>query len=330
MRKFKETNPGGSEQENDFLDIKSTTGVDDLAVLNENKIEGEQIIVSLEKAREIMGDHFFGPDQVERAFDMEVKNIPDIPYRSEVLKKAADLGAFLNLRVDTMRHGESSTMQNLETSFNSAYRFESTDIVDFKQEPFFTKEHPNLEWKLVFENYISQAWEYHLDNELVNRKIQKADPDKPKRLREQAFITSQGKNYFYSTLQIYKVLGMLDMLSEKEKNEFPNEQDLIKKLNQISDQVVFDWRSGNGYEGGNWREIAKQLANLSINKHRRTAAEHAYDNILEGKASGNSPYGDSSRSFLSDGRLVVIGGNQIHAAPHPGYEFPYYGTAIQL
>jgi hypothetical protein len=259
---------------------------------------------SIEKAEQVMGDRFYGPKRVEEAFDIKVERVPDIPYNLETLKEAAELGASLILRVDSDQHGNPLTIKSMKMRHKIRNNIEGGEIIDVEQEPFFTKDHPKLEWKIVIENYIF----------------------------------AQGKNYFASTLLIYKFIKAIGALSEKEKKDFPTEEKLTEFLDGLSKQVVFDWKGGNGYGGNNnWREISKKLANLEINKnHRRKAVESFYDRILKTETSNEkiriNDY-DSTCTLSSDNRLVLANFNGVknflREGPHPGYEFLFYSTAVQ-
>ncbi|MFA5431865.1 MAG: hypothetical protein WC319_03220 [Candidatus Paceibacterota bacterium] len=298
MNKFEDPNCVFPEQESLLVSADGGSLGNKEAESKENK---EEKITSFEQAAEIMGDRFFGPERIKTYMNIDVKDVPEIPYSPETLKQAVVSGANLILRIDSDNNGNTLTMEELQKKL----RFKGgSNSLGFLQEKFYKNDHPNAEWKIVLERL------------------------------------SLGKNYFQSTLDIYKYLEKINFLSEDEKKEFPSEQSLIDYFNQLNEQVIFDWRGGNGYDGANnWREISKKLANIKVNKaHRRTPVETLYDRLLDSGETLKSSDAifsftpdtyDSSNTLSSDSRLLVTNGQRIEFGPHPGYEFLRYGTAVQ-
>jgi len=189
-----------------------------------SKVE-KATITSLERAKEIMGHNFFGPEKVKERFNIDVDNVPEIPYTPKELNEAMEKGGSLVLRIDSDNDGKPLTIEIISDRIKNIV--DEKSIADFKQEAFLTKEHPNLEWKIVAEDYIC----------------------------------ARGRNYFYGTLEIYRYLNSIDALTEKEKEEYPSEQEIVKYFDeQLNKQISFNWEDGNGYgDNNNWREISKQL-----------------------------------------------------------------------
>ena len=90
------------------------------------------------------------------------------------------------------------------------------------------------------------------------------------------------------------------MLSDEEKEECTD--DVLKELQDMLDK---DWEK-------NWKEVAKRLSELMINKnHRRTPAEIIYDWILQFKNKKDrgilEKNWDWSNTLSSSGGLVDLG-----------------------
>lgn len=85
-----------------------------------NGLLKEEIFISPEIAKRIMGSDYFGPEAVEEAFGfkMDDKDIPAIPFNKWELKKAKELGQFLILRGYGIRRDISSVFKNVFFHFN--------------------------------------------------------------------------------------------------------------------------------------------------------------------------------------------------------------------
>lgn len=75
--------------------------------------------ISLEKAKEIMGDNFINPLKMENDLSMyfeKSEDIPEVPYSSqELMNKKNDY--YLILGVDTLKDGSKVTIRNLRNIF---------------------------------------------------------------------------------------------------------------------------------------------------------------------------------------------------------------------
>ncbi len=71
--------------------------------------------VELKMAEKIMGDQFYGPEEIEKAFKFKVDKdkISEMPYGPAELKKAKELGERLVLRISEDGEGNTMTMEHL-------------------------------------------------------------------------------------------------------------------------------------------------------------------------------------------------------------------------
>jgi len=148
--------------------------------------------VKFKEAREILGQDALGPEEVKNAFGIELKpeQIPDIPYSKEDLEKAKQLGEMLVLRVDKAPDGEPLTMKKINELLIDEFEEKGKGKILYntdwyKNEDFFTKDTPKLEWKLVSKEPIpdSTSKDYfkqtkHLRDHLVkNGFLKETDPE---------------------------------------------------------------------------------------------------------------------------------------------------------
>ncbi|MDO8507938.1 MAG: hypothetical protein Q7S53_05250 [bacterium] len=80
----------------------------------------EKVGISLEKAKEIMGEDFLGPEAVENTFGikLEESDIPRIPFSEKDIERAKLFDQFLILRVDKSRNGFGLTVGEMERSIS--------------------------------------------------------------------------------------------------------------------------------------------------------------------------------------------------------------------
>ena len=236
--------------------------------------------LDLSLARELLGKDVFGPEEVQKAFGIEIHpdQIPPIPYSYEQLEKAKELHEMLVLRVDKDSQGKPLTMQNMsEIVIKKIGATEDKILYDqktagqpnledscwYKDQPFFTAETSKLEWKLISKTIIPE---------------------------------STSKNYTEQTRRLRDYL---------ETNQLATKQE----LDECSDQKLQELEALSKTE--NWQEAAKQLSELLINQnHRRSAVEAFYDTLLAFDVNDErllENIYDSTNSRSSDGYLVDFG-----------------------
>jgi hypothetical protein len=117
-------------------------------------------ISGFSEARGIMGNDFFGPDEIKNAlgYDLDKDSIPNIPFSKEELERAKANGEFLIFYASDTIHHQPITMQRLNLHSKPA----TTpgigkvlyDTTWYKDEAFFTTETPRSAWKLVTKEVI--------------------------------------------------------------------------------------------------------------------------------------------------------------------------------
>ncbi|RJP47121.1 MAG: hypothetical protein C4584_00770 [Armatimonadetes bacterium] len=202
--------------------------------------------VSVERAKSIMGNEFFGAEAIDKAFDIKIlpRDIPPVPFSPEELETAKELGQFLILRLDRDSSG-SLTMQKMQRIVQPKFdsRSKGKILYDpswYSSEDFFTKDVPKARWVLVTKEVIPN---------------------------------STSKNYLNQTQEIADYLknqvfrgGVLP----KEYQEAIAEFESQKKA--ISDIIADDSK---------WRDAADKLAALKLNKiTRQTPVEALYDVLV--------------------------------------------------
>jgi hypothetical protein len=261
-----------------------------VVISTEKKMDGT-VQEQMDMAREVMSDDFFGFQEVEKAFGIEMKpeEIPEIPFSKEELEKARELNQFLVLRADKAPDGKPLSLQKI----NEILKGKVTDGSKFlysddgkggikgdawyKNEEFIKDETPRLAWALVSKevipnstskNYLQQT------EELVNY------------IKSSVFSAKGGSASGGK--------GDIPVVYQDAIDEFEKEKDGIEKI--ISSE---------------WQKAAEKLGNLKINQlTRQNPAEVLYDiaiyfqnkkeRILE------NMYTWTSRRD-SDGGLVIVG-----------------------
>jgi len=240
-------------------------------ITSESALEGE-IAEQIEKAKEILGNDCLGPNEVKKAFGIEIKSteVPSIPFSAAELEKAKSLGQFLVLRVNHDLDGSPLTMQRMEGLLKTRYESEDEKVLYdtdwYESEKFFTEETPEMEWALTSKEVI---------------------PD------------STDKNYLHQTDTLKDYLNQvfpegLPAEYQEAVQEFTSQRDEIERL--ISDD---------------WKEAAARLEALKITQlTRKTPVETLYDLLMYHQNNGERPlenmYSWTNRRY-SGGRLVYVG-----------------------
>jgi hypothetical protein len=236
----------------------------------------------MDMAREIMGEEFFGYQEVERAFGIEVnpEDIPEIPFLREELEKAKELNQFLVLRVDKAPDGKPLSLQKINEILKGKvsdgskllYADDGKGGIQsdswHKNEEFSKNESPRLAWALVSKEVIPN---------------------------------STSKNYLQQTEELVNYIKNSVFKGEKIPEEY---QEAIGEFEKEKDGI-------GKITSSEWQKAAEKLSNLKINRlTRQNPAEVLYDiaiyfqnkseRILENKYSW-------TYSRASDGMLVYVG-----------------------
>ena len=247
-----------------------------LGVAEEATPTGEGAVsAEFERAREILGKDFLGPEAIEKAFGitLDAGSIPEIPFSEEELERAVANGEYLILRIDRKDDGTPLTIQEMVTMLQPQFDRDSKgkimyNVDWYKSENFFTKDAPRPAWRLVSKNLIPG---------------------------------STSKNYLQQT----EVLA--DYIKNTEFAGLPLPADF--------DEAIREFESQKGGIGkiltSKWEQAAKQLADLKLNQMaRQTPVEERYDFLMyfqnNDERLHENDYVWTNRQ-ASDGLLVYVG-----------------------
>ncbi len=243
-------------------------------------------------AREIMGENFYGSEEIERAFGFKVlsSEIPPIPYSKKQLRNAMRRGDMLILRVAHDNEGKQMTLKRIQELIDqhpssAVQKSLLGHSHGYTIEKFFHTDHLIAEWRIVGSRFIKDP------NRFVNMY------EKP----------SIGANYMEQTRILRSYLKSINELTDEEERECTD-----KKLYKICEQTKVAWDDPTQLVHiSNLKKYAKKLANLKINRHhRRSPAEMVYDFILQKNRNPNlffSNKRDASRTLSSLETFVCVG-----------------------
>jgi hypothetical protein len=187
----------------------------------------ELFIVSIDLAKEIMGEQFYGPEEIGNAFGFAVdtSKIPKILYSQAELEKAKELGERLVFRIKEDNQGNPMTMEHLNKLAQARMSKDEGKVlyVDwFKDEEFYKKSTLSIEWKLIGGNLLEN---------------------------------SRGKNYEGQTRVLRDYLKSIGSLTAEEEKECSDENlakiandektlaalEINQKHRRTSGEVLYDW-----------------------------------------------------------------------------------------
>ena len=242
---------------------------------SEAKLSGE-ISEQIEQAKEIFGADFFGPEQVQSAFlgQIEISEIPSIPFPPEELERAKELGQMLILRAAKTKDGSGLTMEKIGEILEGKLKEDSAVLYGgwYKEEDFYKTEAPEASWALVSKELI---------------------PD------------STSKNYLAQTERLVEYLKT-EIFKDK---EVPIEYtEAIEEFERERESISATVESSVESE---WKEAAHRLEALKINQlTRQTPVESLYDSMVYYQQIGErllaNDYTWTSRRD-SAGHLVCVG-----------------------
>ncbi len=243
----------------------------------ETKLEGpknEQII----KAREIMGiKEVMGPDEIKKAFGIEIaeSEIPNIPFNSQELKRAKELGQFLVLRVNEAQDKEPLTMEKINQLLEKDLRDKGKGSIFFKvdwyaNESFYKNKTPNFAWALTSKEIIEDS---------TNKNY----------LQQTETIAN------YLTNEVYKDLEMPAQYQEA-IDEFEAKKEELTRLIETGDKSVYE----------------PEISKLKLNKLTRQSPVEALYDLLIYFQNNNERLLEKTYAWThatsSDGERVDVGG----------------------
>jgi len=232
--------------------------------------------VSIEQAKEILGQDALGPEAIETTFGFSPEDVPPIPFSVQELERAKELNQFLELRIDKTADGQPLSMvkmhELLQPEFTAGNKGKILNNYGqagswYKNENFL-KDVPRASWVLVSKDVIP--------NSLSKNFLQQ---------------TEVIANYLKT--DIFKNQQLPDMYKEAIE-EF--------EAKKAGIQAILT---------SNWQEAAKQLSELKLNQlTRQLPVETMYDFLMYFKNNNKrlleSKYTWTFR-LTSDGRLVDVG-----------------------
>ena len=232
--------------------------------------------VSIEQAKEILGEDVLGPEAVEATFGFSPEDIPPIPFSVQELERAKELNQFLELRVDKTADGEPLDMVKmhglLQPEFTAANQGKilnsyGQDNSWYRNEDFL-KDVPRASWVLVSKDVIP---------------------------------SSLSKNFLQQTEVIANYL----------KTDIFKDQEIPEAYKEAIEEFEAKKAGIQAILTSDWQEAAKQLSELKLNQlTRQLPVETMYDFLMYFKNNKKrlleSKYTWTYRR-VSDGRLVRFG-----------------------
>ena len=249
--------------------------------------------VSIEQAKEILGEDVLGPEAIQVTFGFTPEDTPPIPFSIEELERAKELNQFLELRVDRTADGKPLDMNKMHellqpefTTGNKGKILNSygQDNSWYKNEDFL-KDVPRASWVLVSKDVIPN---------------------------------SLSKNFLQQTEVIANYLKT-DIFSAKGGSASGGkDQEMPEAYKEAIEEFEAKKASIQAILTSNWQEAAKQLSELKINQlTRQLPVETMYDFLMYFKNNGKrlleSKYTCTYRRD-SGGRLVGFGGSDADGA----------------
>jgi len=248
--------------------------------LNEGGVENNSISFSESKqkrermlqSKEIMGEKFFGREEIEKAFQVKVtpEIIPMIPFEKADLEKAKELGQYLILRINQAPNGEPLTIAKINELLRGKLNDGGKTLLhgkdgkiepnyQYAREKFLIGESPRPAWALVGQEIVpdSSGKDY---------------------LSQTEVIVDYSRNHIFKGLPISPEFQAAIAEFEKEKEAI---RTILKS---------------------DWKAAAERLANLPINKLARlTPVELFYDLIVYFQNKGKRLLSDNPRFAWTGG-----------------------------
>lgn len=220
-----------------------------------------------EKAKEIFGADFFGPESVKKVFDIDVPavEIPEVRFKVVDMYRAKARGERLILRIAKDGRGMPLTMRRMLDIMAPRMKDKEKILADqaksgdpklkpscwYRDQKFFKDETLKTEWVFVAKEPVTDF---------------------------------AGLSHISQILWIQKYLAANKLMTIEEKKE--NEA-LTEKLKALCAEAGIDWQrqAVNAadqfrYEK-NWKNVVLKLSKLPINMlYRRTIPEAFYDELL--------------------------------------------------
>jgi hypothetical protein len=229
---------------------------------------------TFEFAEALFGKDYLGPEAVEKVFGIEPEDVPPIPFSTEELERAQELGQQLILYIDHMPSASGLdrplTLEHLKQKFTEAHDdgevFRRQDW--YEGEDFFKNEKPRTGWRLTSKDLIPG---------------------------------STSSNYLEQTETLITHLTEEVFKGMKLPKQF---EDAVAEFNREKGKIATLMSS-------DWQAASKALSELAITKlTRELPVETMYRLVLNDQARKDKPLPSTytwTASRASVGRLVWVG-----------------------
>jgi MoxR-like ATPase len=242
-------------------------------------VEGKEGKATITEAETLMGDNFFGPEAIQDAFGIEIREIPPIQFSVEELERAQELGQQLILSVDSAPDGSPLTMAKMNELCEGKaadgkrllYKWESgTKQEWYEKDEVFKTLTPKTGWRLV---------------------------------SPEVTPGSTGKNYIEQT----------QVLADYLANEVYKGQPLPEKYKTAIEEFQRDKKQLETLLGtGEWKAAGEKLEKMPLTSMlREDPAQALYRLIVTEKKSGKKFLANKwnwTATRSSDGSFVDVGG----------------------
>lgn len=142
----------------------------------------------LAEAQEVMEEDFFGPEEVQKAFGVELTEdeIPDLPFSRAELEHFKQEGFFLSLRINHDQDGNPLTIKQMKALYETDPQdpqkriFFNQDWYEKSEnnDPFFTRQTPQSQWALTKKEVLagSTSKNYQTQESLLDQYKQTQAP----------------------------------------------------------------------------------------------------------------------------------------------------------
>lgn len=195
--------------------------------------------IPLQEASELIGpENLFGPEALRKAFGIEVRDVPSIPFSRQELERAKIRGEMLILRVDKAPDGSDLTMEKMNDICTP--KFQGKGKILFKvdwyaNEDFYKKETCRVRWALVDKEILadSTSKNYLQQTELISEDLKHTyqGQEMPQRYKDAIQEFEREKQTIEQLLQS-------DL---KEAARKLAELEITKLTRQTAQEVLFDF-----------------------------------------------------------------------------------------
>ena len=224
------------------------------------RAKGQETISGIEfqEAKELFGEDFIGPEEIEKTWGVRPEEIPDIPFSREELERAKEMGQMLVLRVDRTEDGKPMSLEAMNDIIQKRWDEEGKGKLLYTTNEYknwkkrtgadFSQKAPRAGWALVSKKLLPQSTSknYAQQTELMVA-----------RLKDNVFKDMEIPEEYEEAFQEW------EQVKQKNKN--------IQELLRNPDNPKYDWQ-----------QAAKELVKLKITQlTRQSIQEIIYDLALD-------------------------------------------------